>query len=122
MPNRMSLIDPRMIDMLEDFFPEECTIKTFTETTNSFGVKVLTPVNFAGHVAIPCRKSPSSGTEIKKPDQTFSIGSHIIELMGYYPTIVTKMLAVIDTVSYDILAVEFDGEHELTRLSVEIAT
>jgi hypothetical protein len=120
MPTRMPLIDPRMVGSLADFFPELCTIKTFTEAKSASGAITYTPVDFAGHVALHCRHSPVNGTEVKRQDQSFSVGSHIIELAGYYSTITTKMTAVVNLITYDILAIEFDGEHKTTRLSVEI--
>ena len=123
MPTRMPLIDTRMVGALEDFFSEECTIRYSIEDQSSSG-SIDDPLwaDFAGHISIPCRKSPVRGTEVKQYNQTYTVGSHVIELMGYYPTIDMSMVAVVNLIIYDILAVEFDGEHKLTRLSVEIAT
>jgi len=121
MPTRMPLIDSRMTTKQADFFPQSCTIQTFTETQSTSGY----PSPGAGIdflTGIACRIAPTAGKEIKNPDGTYTIGSHVILLAGYYATITTKMVAVIDSITYDILAVEFDAEHETTRLPVQVVT
>ena len=120
MPTRMPLIDSRMTTKQADFFPQTCTIQTFNETQSSSGMPINTPADFLTDIA--CRIAPTVGKEIKKPDGTYTVGSHVILLAGHYATITTKMVAVIDSITYDILAVEFDAEHETTRLPVQVVT
>lgn len=116
----MPLIDPRLTTKLADFFPQSCTIKTSVVTQSTSGREILTPADFI--TDIPCRIAPTAGKEIKKPDGTYTIGSHVIVLDDYYSTITTKMTAVINSITYDILAVEFDAEEETTRLPVQVVT
>jgi len=120
MPTRMPLIDSRMTTKQADFFPQSCTIKTFVETQSSSGMPINTPADFIADIS--CRIAPTTGKEIKNPDGTYTVGSHTILLAGYYSTITTKMTAVINSITYDILAVEFDAEHETTRLPVQVVT
>jgi len=122
MPTRMPLIDTRMVDKLRDFFNSLCTINTSLDTQSTSGHPTPIPKILVGHVDIPCRIAPTAGKEIKNPAGTYAIGSHTIVLDDYYPTITAKMTAVINEIAYDILAIEFDGEHETTRLPVQVVT
>jgi head-tail adaptor len=114
------MISPRMFTALSAFYSSACTIQQVTETRDAAGQPVKTWANFASHVSLDCRLSPIGGSERKTNNQVYSVATHVIELAGNYPTITTKMRAVISAVNYDILLVEHDGEAASTRLVCEV--
>ena len=122
MSSRMPLIDGRLLTDLADFFPSTCTIQDYTEANDAAHQPIKTWANLAAHIDLPCRKAPSKGDEFKRPDQTFATNVSIIEIAGYYDSIVETYRVVLDTDNYDILLVEHDGSSKLTRITAEIVT
>ena len=116
-----SIIHPRLLAALQmNFYPSACTVQVATETQNDAGEVLMAWADFAGHVNLPCRIAPVGGREMKRPDMTYTVGSHSIGLAGWYSTIVPKMRAVVSGVNYDILAVEIDGQMAATWLRVQV--
>ena len=115
-----AFVHPRMLEGLAAFYPSLCTIQSGTLTQDSVGQPVATWAYVLQ--AIPCRISPAGGREMKLPNQTYGVGSHTINLRGYYPTIIVAMRALVDGVAYDILAVESDGNQYTTRLQVQVVS
>lgn len=116
------LIDSRLLNQLADFFPDLCTIQSSTPTQGDSGELTDVWTNLAGHINLPCRKAPAGGREPRLPNITYTVGTHIILIRHYYSTITTSMRVVLDSINYNILAVEFDGDKEMTRLTVEVVT
>lgn len=117
------LTDSRMLDQLADFFPDLCTIQLSTPTQGDSGYLTDVWSDFAGHVDLPCRKSPAGGSEPRRPNMTYAIGTQIITLRDYYDTITANMQAKVNGISYNIIAPpEYDGQKEMTRLTVELVT
>lgn len=114
------IISPRMFSYLKAFYPYNCDIQYCVETQDSTGYPVKTWMKLSGHGLLPCRLSPSGGSEAKTPTQVYSTATHVIELTNPYPSITTKMRAVIESQAYDILAVERDGQTGSSRLVVEV--
>jgi head-tail adaptor len=114
------LISSRMFSMLTKFYSSSCAIQEATETRDAAGQPIKSWGNVTGMTALACRLSPTGGSERKTPTQIYSIATHVIELSGNYPTITTKMRAVISSVNYDILLVESDGTAMSTRLVCEV--
>lgn len=81
-----------------------------------------TPI--AGLVNIPCMRAPlSTGerlTATERKTQTEIAeeqGFHVL-LDGYYPTILQRYLALIDGDPFDVVGVEWDSQHVMTRMHV----
>jgi len=115
------LTQPNLLSALVNFFPTTCTIQSSTESRSPSGQVTLVWANYTGHVSIPCRIAPAKVNEIKQQNQTYTIGDKIVLLRGYYQTITAKMRAVINSINYDILGIEHDGQNIQTRLTVRIA-
>jgi len=111
-----SIIDPRFMDTMGDYFPSLCTIQEDTGGEDANGAHVEAWGDFAGHVDIPCAHGPSKGNEIKLPDQTYVISNYTLALQGRYPTITEKMRAVVDSVVYEILLAQSDSHSTKTRI------
>ena len=125
------IVNPGMLDALEDnFYPEDATIYTVTETQDAVGqlVPSLGPV-VPTYVDLPCRFVPailsaggSSGGEKRMQDETRLIDLMTVSFNAYYPLITEEMVVVIDTVQYNIMLVERDGNDKTSRLRVERVT
>ena len=120
MANRMALIHPDMLDSLPDFYPKSCTIKEPSSVQSGSGHPTITYTAIGALTNLACRLAPSTGKEVKKSNQTYTVGSYTIVFPDYYVAITELMQAVIDEVDYDILNVAHDAEEESTRLLVEI--
>lgn len=113
----MTLIHPRMLENLYNFYPSAGTVQDATMALDSYGEPLPTWADF---LTIWCRVSPVSGKEDRRSDQTVAIGSHMIAVRSYEPTIAVEMRILVDAVYYNILAVEHDGNAASTRLRVEV--
>lgn len=116
----MSMLHGRLFETLRRFYPDNCTIQAGTETEDEAGETVTIWTDRSGYVAIACRVSPSRGTERKTPTQVWSVATHVIELAGNYPGVAVKNRAVVNSVIYDILLKESDGNAGSTRLVCEV--
>ncbi len=116
----VEIVSPRMFRMLENLYPDICTIQEVTETQSATGHPEKSWSNLDDHVDVPCRLSPIGGTERKTATQVYSIASHAIELTEPYPDIVPKMRVVVnEQMFFDILLVERDGQGVSSRLVVQ---
>jgi len=114
------IVSPRMLTRLHEFYPSTVTIQEATEPRDTYGGYSQVWANKVGYVDLDCRLSPAGGKEVKKPDQTYVVATHIISIAGYYPGIHEKDRAIIAAQPFDILLVENDGQGDTTRLLVEI--
>lgn len=115
------IVHPSMLARIQpNFYPSLCTIQEANEEQDSVGQLIPDPINLTGHVDIPCRISPRSRREVRSEEQVYVNATHHVALGGYYPNIDETMLAVIDSVSYDIEGVEVDGNQKTTRLFVRL--
>ncbi len=116
----VEIVSPRMFRMLENLYPDTCTIQEVAETQSTTGHPEKAWSNLGDHVALPCRLSPIGGTERKTATQVYSIASHAIELTKPYPDIVPKMRVIVEgEMLFDILLVERDGQGVSSRLVVQ---
>ncbi len=120
---RKQIVNAGLVAAVARFFPATLTIRYYAaENPDTFGQPGPVWILFPGHIALDCSIAPvgtKGGVEIKRPDMTTAISTHIIALAGYYPTIEPWMRAVISGVSYDILIVDVDSHSTMTRLNVE---
>jgi len=114
------IISPRMLQQLPKFFPSNCTIQSRTDTADTYGQPIPTWANAAGLSNIPCRIAPAKGDERKLADQTYTVGDMTCVLAGNYTAIAEKMRAVVDAVTYDIVAVDHDDQATTTRLALRL--
>lgn len=113
---------PQRLAQLRHFFPATCTIQERTDTQDAAGQPIPTWSNLAGHVDIPVRVSPAAAQEIKRPNGTIAVVTHLLSLRGHYPAVTPRQRAIVADVAYDILAAESDSQGGYTRLRVEIVT
>ena len=116
----VEIVSSRMFEMLGKFYPDLCTIQENVEIQDSTGNPVASWSDLADHKDLGCRVSPIGGTERKTTTQVYSIATHVIELTETYPSIVTKMRAVVRGWTYDILLVERDGQEISSRLVTQV--
>lgn len=116
------LIHTGMFGRLHEFYPETVTIQAVTEPQDVYGAPVPGWADRDGYVELECRLAPSGGTEVKLPNQTYAVSTHIIAITGHYPGIDEKDRAIVGAETFDILLVESDGQSESTRLVTEIVT
>ncbi len=114
----MTLIHPRMLANLWNFYPSTAVIEEATMTQDSVGEPIPAWADFL--TDLDCRLSPTGGSEPPMPNQTYSIGSHTVSLASYQPTIEVEMRALVGGIYYDILVVEHDGNAVQTRLQVQV--
>ena len=115
-----NIIHPRMFAALHRFYASACTIQQATVTQDTYGEEILTWADLAAHVDLDCAIAPSGGSEVKAPDGTYVISTHIIDLAGYYPLISEKMRAEVAGAYYDIILVEIDSQLKSTKLTCQI--
>lgn len=120
------LIHPKMLVRLHEFYPVTVTIQDVTETQGTSGEINSVWADKMGYTDLRCRLSPAGGKEVKKPDQTYVVATHIISIAGFRPGIDEKDRAVVTSPlprgveTFDILLVENDGQGDTTRLLAEI--
>jgi len=117
-----------MLVRLHEFYPVTVTIQAITEGQGTMGE--ITTVSWndrMGYVDLACRLSPAGGEgELKRPDQTYVVATHIISIAGFRPGIEEKDRAIVTSPlprgieTFDILLVENDGQGDTTRLLAEI--
>lgn len=97
-----------------------CTITTPPGTFDAGGAPDPNAAyqDLAGHVNIPCMKAPIDASETKTLDEILSRNLSRMLLNDYYPEIIANYRAVVDGVDYDVLGVEHDSQHRMTRLTV----
>lgn len=120
MANQLGMIHPSMLTALSGFYPSLCTIQSATEAQNNIGDVTHTWANLSGHVDLACRIAPASGNEVKQAAQIYAEYTHTIALAGAYTTVTEAMRAIVDGVTYDVVAVQFDGNRKTTRLLVKL--
>lgn len=117
------LVDPRMLSRLGMFYNTTCTIQQTTETRDAAGGVVNTWANVTGLVGLACRRAPVSTartTEIKLDALAYTVNVQTVLIASYQPTITPKMRVTCDSLVFDVLAVEHDGEDQMTRLTCQI--
>jgi hypothetical protein len=120
------LVHPDMLRRLErDFFPQTCTIQQASDDADEFGQELADDdetkwSNVTGLEALPCRVAPATGGRRRTAEMTVTNATHVILLAGSYPTITTKMRAVVDDQAYTILLPGHDAEGAMTRLTVQL--
>ena len=107
---------------LSDFYHFTCTIQEAPGVQDAAGEEILTYVDKAGHIGLPCTLGPAGGKEIKAPNMTYVVASHTISLAGDYPLVKEKMQAVIGGVKFDILLVTHDSQSKTTHLDCQIVS
>jgi hypothetical protein len=99
-----------------------CTIQQPSGTFGPSGAPDGNWANVSGLVNLDCQAAPAgssfSGHELKLPAEVLTNQPLHVLLDGHYPTITTKMRALIDSVDHDIEAVEHDSQGRMTRLFV----
>lgn len=102
-------------------FNSTCDIKHKQIGTNSFNEEVITYAEDLNLKDIPCYREPASGSEVRTPNQTYSLSIYIIVLQGYYPTVgLGDLLVFNDDNSYNIQRVVHDDTETLSIVTCEI--
>lgn len=117
------LVDPRMLSRLGSFYNTTCTIQQTAETRDAAGGVVNSWADMTGLVNLRCRRAPVSTartSEMKLEALTYTVNVQTIVIASYQPTITPKMRVTCDSLVFDVLAVEHDGEGQMTRLTCQI--
>lgn len=123
MANQLGIIHPSMLSKLPNFYPSLCTIQNHTSTQDDYGQPADTFADLADHVNLSCRIAPEPNSRSGERDaanRTTSEHTHIVDLRGYYPNISEVHQAIVDGATYDIEAVEHDGNKVTTRMKVQV--
>ncbi len=112
-----------MMTELRDFFPSTVTIQTWTETQDAVTGEITTSwSDFAGHVDMTCAHAPTGGQEVQLADQTYVVSNYTILINSYHSDITEKMRAVLDGTNWEILLVQADSFHGMTRILTRTVT
>ena len=111
-----------MLSSLPDHFSGTCTIQESTETRAASGQITDSWADLAGHVDIPCAVGQGRGAAAEQRTSAAIVVTtgHVIALAGHYPDITTRMRAVVDSASWNILDIRHDPTAgAYTQLMVE---
>lgn len=115
------IVHPHMMERIQpNFYPSLCTIQQPNSERDSVGQLIPSPIDVDGLINLPCRIAPRSTREVRSENMVYVEATHHIALGGYYPDIGETNLAVVDGIAYDIEGVEWDGNHQTTRLYVRL--
>lgn len=116
-----TLVHPSWLTRLAPtFFASTATVQRATVTQSSTGAEVRTWANLADHVGLACRIAPATANELRSQAQVFAEYTHTVVLAGYYATVTELDRVVVDSATYEIIGVQFDGNDEMTRLRVRV--
>ena len=99
-----------------------CTIQTYTETENDINEEIKTWADKEDHIDLDCFLGNVRGAEVSQKDRTIHTTFKRAVLLGAYPLILASERAVIDDITYEIIAVSFDLEDNITALDLERMT
>jgi len=112
-----ALIHPRFFEHLHALFPDRITFQRRSATTQDpYGEPVDTWSDILGYVNLPCAQAPLSAEERQALQMTVSERVWTILIPRYLPDITSADRAVLGGVAYDIISVESDQTHTLTRV------
>lgn len=118
---RKEIVNSGLLTHLARFYPDTCTIKTYTsENQDSFGQPDPSWIDLTGYVDIPCAVAAKGGKEVKMSDMEYAVSTHTIALAGCYTGIQTKMRAVVNSITYEVLYSEVDSHSKMTRVTCRI--
>jgi len=110
------LINPEMVNRLNTFFPDICTIQEYTQTYNSVNEPVK---NYEDKFAnIACAVAKDTTQEVKSSDGNVRTSTHRIVLMKFY-NIDKTMRVLLNGEYFDILHVQHDQMSMMTSLVCE---
>lgn len=116
-----TLVHPSWLTRLAPtFFASTATVQRATMTQSSTGAQVATWAALSGHEGLRCRIAPATATEVRSQTQVFAEYTHTVVLAGYYATVTELDRVVVDSVTYEIVGVQFDGNDTMTRLRVRV--
>lgn len=121
-----TLIHPRMLDRLGNFFPQRCALKEPTISQDTTGEEDKVYDVHPGYESIPCRMGAAGGGQRRGNQYAYMEATHRIVLAGQYPDLPEAWLdgeewmAEVDGREYKILAVAKSAEETTTRLETRI--
>ena len=119
-----SIVHPRFLDRLPQFYPSRCNIQQATEARSALGSVTRTWAAVTDLQNLPCtlapfvQQGPTGQSEVEREMMTTFGVTHHLALRGYFPDIHPTMQALVDGETYDIEAVEHDSHHQTTRLKL----
>ena len=123
--NQLGIVHPSMFTSLAPaFYPSLLTIQATTETRSATGAVINTWANVAGMVTVACRLAPASARETRAANQVLTVDTWTCDVAQALAGVTTKQRALVDTVVYDVIGVEYDGENprHSTRLTLKVVT
>lgn len=115
------IIHPGMLEEMDaqGHFPDTGTVQDFTDTPVE-GDPVLTWVNLAGHIDLPCAVAALTSKEIEQLDKTIADSTHKVLFIAYYPLIKQSYQFISDGVTYMITGIASDQHDTMTRLILKV--
>ncbi len=115
-----SIVNPRMMRSIPQFFNSEVTIADKIVSYNAENEETITYVANPQLTAIKCYREPASGAETRTPNQTYSLDTFILALKGYYPLIPDTSQAIVNgNQYYNIQRVTHDDTKTITFITCE---
>lgn len=115
-----------MAAAIPEFYASTLAISRATTTQDPrTGQTVETWAIVSGYESIPAAVAPATLASVSvqttdRPEGTWSTNKWQVSLAGYYPAIrVTDRAILDDGKTYDIVGVESDSHHQMTRLQAE---
>lgn len=123
MPLTSSIVHPRMLGYLSNFFRQTAAI-TYRDpaaTPDAYG-QLPAPSALSGHSAIACslQRSETRSDEKRYDKTTVAATNYAALLDGYYPAIQARMICTIGGIVYDIQTVVHHSQVEYTQLELEL--
>lgn len=114
------IVHARLLTTLTpNFYPSLCTMQEPHAVSNASGDETTAPTAVTGLVDLACRIAPANTRETRAAQQTYVEGMMQVDLAGYYPSITSKMIAVIDGKSWSMEGEpQSDGQQATTRFFV----
>jgi hypothetical protein len=117
-----TLLHPSFFAHMSAFFPQTCNIIERGGMIDSYGAMTSDWKTVEGMASVQCALAIPTGGKQWRSDMSPTIIGQQIVLAGYFPNINESMRAVVDGSTYDIMLVEHNPTHEITRLTVQKAT
>jgi hypothetical protein len=120
-----TVVHPRMLQTLEDFYPSEVTIQAKTTLGRKpNGEEVIAWADVSGLTGLRGNLADPGRTvyERRSTDLTRTTQAPGLNLAGYYPEITVLHRAIVDGTAWNITAVHHDSLGSVTRLELERVT
>src|SRR5690625_710224 len=115
---RQSILDPRMYEMIPQFYLQTVTIiNPEGEAEDEWGQPI--PGEEIIYESLECNVAPSSGDEVRDGSTTYGLETHIITIPGIYDIQTGWTVRVDGDGDYRVLLSDHDSQRSQTRIRAE---